>query len=343
MRLNRKYLRLSRTAQSLFATLLVSGGLATSADAAYLPSAIDLSQPGISGAWYDPKSAGQGFVISVMPASDGSSDASYFAGWFTFSTKNRVGIDVSEGVLGAPQWFSAQGKVSDMTATYGPGLGIYTTNGKLGLFDSSPKMAAIGTGWAYVSMVDCDHMHFRYEEDPDNWIDPQWHDMDLVRLLPNVNCSNSIPAVTPQPSSAGLSGAWYDPTTSGQGFAFEFNPNVRGGEVFGGWFTYLPRLYPSTPLIQLDPGQDWYTLQGPYSTASGDASVGIFATIGGAFAAPNTPSTVITTTQVGTAFIHFSSCSKASISYQFFAGDAQGLSRTIQLQRLGPAPAYCTL
>lgn len=331
------------TFKNVFAALMLSSTI-TATHAAYAPNGFDLSQAGISGAWYDPASTGQGFVISVVPLGDGSGDASYFAGWFTYSTKDFVGDDAeASGRPAVPLWLTVQGKASDLTAA-APGLGLYTTNGKLGLFDMAPRVATIPVGHASLAISDCEHIHFHYQTDLDAAGDAKTGDMDLVRLLPNLNCSNSQPAVAPVASAAGLSGVWFDPAASGQGFAFDIHPSADGGHLFGGWFTYLPKLYPGNfPLINLDPAQSSYTLQGSFDAGAANSSVGIYLTSGGHFAAPNTPATVISTEQVGTATVHFLSCSKATVAYQFSAGPAAGLSRTISLQRLGPAPADCQL
>ena len=66
--------------------------------------------------------------------------------------------------------------------------------------------------------------------------------------------------------------------------------------------------------------------------------VGIFASSGGTFNAPGT----VTTTQVGTASLDFSSCSAATLSYTFTTGANNGQHGTIALVRTTPAPAGCS-
>jgi hypothetical protein len=70
---------------------------------------------------------------------------------------------------------------------------------------------------------------------------------------------------------------------------------------------------------------------------------------------PNTATTTITRTRVGTASIAFGaiddgyyregapfSCANALLTYRFDAGENAGRSGSIKLQRLGPSPTQCT-
>ncbi len=319
---------------------LVGLNIAQSALAAdYWISEAQISQPGITGAWYDPAQSGQGLMVNVIPPGSPGGEASYFVGWFTYATDTMFPPNPAI-VNGAPFWLTAQGSAADVSVApganeYGKGLGVYATNGALGRFDAGPKVSSAGVGVAYVAMQDCNHMLFDARDNINHFIGPEEISIHLVRLMPNINCSDSVPPAAPQRSTAGLSGAWYDPATSGQGFTFEVNPLANGGYFFGGWFTY------AAPPARA--GQRWYTLQGPMSFADDTASVGIFETTGGTFVRPNTPATVITTKQVGTATVAFLSCTNATLHYVFSAGENAGHTNDIHLQRLGAAPGYCTL
>ncbi len=315
-----------------------------------LSSAIDLNQHGISGAWYDPASSGQGFVISVIPNVDGAGHSGYFGGWFTYENE---GVTTTPA---APMWLTFQGTTADLaidpqTGKYGPGFGIFENDGTLGRFNAPPVVPATLLGRAYIAMSDCNHMLLHYEVQRGNWIDPPWYDINLVRLLPNVGCvETSNPPFSSFPSYGdvfGFSGAWYDPATSGQGFAFEINPQTNG--IFGGWFTYANDNAP-----QDQRGRRWYTLQGGTASITDVGSdspvptpiyfnhVGIFETTGGSFATPNLPGAVISTTQVGTAAVDFTTCTDASVSYAFTTGENAGRSGTINLKRLGGVPPECS-
>ena len=174
-----------------------------------------------------------------------------------------------------------------------------------------------------------------------------------------MGCVDAQTQPPPHTPGAEFSGAWYDPTTSGQGFAFEINPAVSSGPgrqaLFGGWFTYAP-----FGVDQTLKGRRWYTLQGEVGWSEIElllpdfllGSVGIYETTGGTFATLNSPPTVIRTQRIGTAYIKFGtsgsspyagvvSCSDAYLRYQFDSGENAGRGGEIALQRLGPAPSKC--
>lgn len=86
--------------------------------------------PGLSDAWYDPHTTGQGFFIIVW-----DEIKTIFLSWFTFDTE-RPPEDVT-AILGEPghRWLTALGSYSGDTAT----LDVFRTNG--GLFDSEEPPA----------------------------------------------------------------------------------------------------------------------------------------------------------------------------------------------------------
>lgn len=345
------------------AVALAIGAAATSASAespaSVTPvSGIDLNQSGISGAWYDPASSGQGFVISVMPNVDGQGHAGYFGGWFTFA--DHWSGEYYRQALGTPMWLTLQGDTSFVDPNVGVRLAIYDNDGRDGNFAAPPAVKANQLGWAYLSMSDCNHMHLHYTvEWRADFVDPQWQEMDLKRLMPNVSCTDANTQPPPASAGAGFSAAWYDPATSGQGLAFEINPNVQNAQgaqgLFGGWFTYA-----ADSVGENLKGRRWYTLQGSVYWAQLELlapdflvgnDIGIYETTGGTFATPNSPATVIRTQRVGTAIVKFGtqygsnvylfSCANAYLAYNFDSGENAGRRGEIALQRLGPTPSTC--
>ena len=105
----------------------------------------------------------------------------------------------------------------------------------------------------------------------------------------------------------GLSGTWYDPETSGQGFEFSFttlHASDASSPIFGAWFTYdLPSDDPAA--------QRWYSMQGGTTQGSTRGDVTIYRNVGGNLDAP--PST--SATPVGTGTIKFFSCSSGLFAY----------------------------
>jgi hypothetical protein len=122
----------------------------------------------------------------------------------------------------------------------------------------------------------------------------------------------------------GLTGSWYDPQTSGQGFEVEVYPDLLSpgtGLAFLAWFTY-------DSVVGGAERQRWYTLSGPVVSGQPNASLTIYQNTGGNFNAPPITKSV----PVGTATLSFDSCISGQLSYIFT--DGSGRSGTIPLQRL---------
>ena len=143
-------------------------------------------------------------------------------------------------------------------------------------------------------------------------------------IATNMNIQINIePAVVePPPSFAinqGISGAWFNPATSGQGILFDVEPNTSF--IFGAIFTYE-----TAAAAKLgSPDHRWLTVQGNYSGNS--AQLPIFLTSGGVFDQP----VATTTAPIGTATVSFTSCTEGSIAYVL---NDPPLSGTIPLQRV---------
>ena len=110
---------------------------------------------GISDAWYNPDTNGQGFLIMVFPGIK-----LIFLAWFTFDTE-RPPEDVS-AIMGAPgqRWLTAQGFYDGDTAN----LTIFLTEG--GVFDSAQPAASTdqaGYGTMTLEFVDCSEGLVHYE------------------------------------------------------------------------------------------------------------------------------------------------------------------------------------
>ena len=105
--------------------------------------------------------------------------------------------------------------------------------------------------------------------------------------------------------------------------------------VFFAWYTYAP----NGQQIGGAASQRWYTGQGAYQVGTRSITVPLFQTTGGIFDVPSTPAAA--TAAVGNATIIFHDCANASLNYTFTGGSNEGLSGTIALTRVGPAPAGC--
>jgi glucose/arabinose dehydrogenase len=101
-----------------------AGGIYLLSDGDPAPEVFRIN-PGLNDAWFDPQTSGQGFFITVFPAS-----RTVFAAWFTYDVE-RPPLDVA-ALLGEPghRWLTAQGPYEGDTAT----LDLQVSSG--GVFDS---------------------------------------------------------------------------------------------------------------------------------------------------------------------------------------------------------------
>lgn len=284
---------------------------------------IPVLQPGIAGAWYAPYETGQGFTIDTIAGSN-----TLFVPWFTYTQAG--GNDPANR-----NWFSLQGAAN--TGATSANLTIYTNDG--GTF-ASGTTSSRPVGTATLAFTDCNQgtLDYHFNGDTNGGASGV---ISLARLTPAANdcvladgSTSPVDAVPPANGfTTGQSGSWYDPGTSGQGIEFSITPAADGsrGALFGAWFTYDP-----AGASDDSRSQNWFTLQGDLSgTVAGEATVGIFSTLGGTL--DGTPAT--TTVMVGRATIAFAGCESAVIDYQFddtgLAHAYRGLSGTLNFIRIG--------
>jgi hypothetical protein len=201
-------------------------------------------------------------------------------------------------------------------------LTIYQNLG--GTFDAPPSTSAVPVGSGTLSFESCTSGAFTYAFD-----DGRTGTVPLQNLLPNVECVTTGEPANP-PSDFGLSGAWYEPATGGQGFVININPVAA--QVFVGWYTYAADGDTS------ETGQRWFSAQGSYTVGSSTMELAVFESTGGTFGSSDTE---VTTNPVGTAQISFSNCTMATFGYELTAGELNGSTGLIDLTRLGVSPVSC--
>ncbi len=145
--------------------------------------------------------------------------------------------------------------------------------------------------------------------------------MDMVERYSPDSASNNFGI------NAGMTDAWFNPLTNGQGFFINVFPQI--GEMFVGWFTYdTERPADDLEAVIGEPGHRWLTAQGPYE---GDtAELTIYQTEGGVFDAV-TPAPDTDLAGEGTMTIEFADCNTALLSYEL---TSLGLSGDIPIQRI---------
>jgi hypothetical protein len=129
------------------------------------------------------------------------------------------------------------------------------------------------------------------------------------------------------PINAGLSDAWYNPLTNGQGFLITVFPDLQ--QMFVAWFTYDTERPPENVTAMLgEPGHRWLTAQGPYVGET--ANLTIFVTEGGVFDAVE-PAATTDPAGDGTLTIEFADCANGLVSYEI---NSLGISGEIPIQRI---------
>jgi hypothetical protein len=125
----------------------------------------------------------------------------------------------------------------------------------------------------------------------------------------------------------GMSDAWYDPATPGQGFLLTVFPDRE--ELFLAWFTFDTERPPEDVTAILgEPGHRWLTAQGPFAGNSAELTVNL--TRGGVFDAAEPPATT-EQDAYGTLQVEFLDCSHGNFSYDI---PSLGLSGEIHVQRI---------
>jgi plastocyanin len=278
------------------------------------PTTFNLNQHGLSGSWANAATDSQGIVMTVLPDFYSAGSGFLFGGWFTFDTT----------AAGGQRWYTIQTQV-DSNEDSAP-TPIYQTLG--GAFDTGQATTTTAVGQATIHFDDCTHGSLAY-----NFTDGSGRTgtIPLTRLLANATCATA--GSNPGGGVYLRSGAWADLGNSGQGLVLEFN--APQGVAFGAWYTFLANAGTTAGA----PGQHWYTLQAAMpATFTTLENIGIYDSTGGVFDAHATT----TTTQVGSATITYHSCTSATMTYTFTAGPNAGVSGTLELTRIGTAPAGCS-
>jgi hypothetical protein len=125
----------------------------------------------------------------------------------------------------------------------------------------------------------------------------------------------------------GLTDAWFNPTTGGQGFFITVFPETR--QLFLAWFTYDTQRPEEGAMATLgEPGHRWLTAQGPYDGDS--AELTLFLTSGGVFDAAE-PAAETDLAGDGTLRLQFADCTQGTAQYEITSLDITG---EIPIQRI---------
>jgi len=149
---------------------------------------------------------------------------------------------------------------------------------------------------------------------------------DLLSLV-YVHDYDCEPPQTSIPINYGMTDAWFDLLTAGQGFLITVYPELK--QLFVAWFTYdSERPAEDVNAILGEPGHRWLTAQGKYE---GDtAELTIYLTEGGVFDAKAPPSSTNPAGD-GTMIVRFKDCNSGNISYEV---SSIGQSGEIAIERV---------
>ena len=172
-------------------------------------------EPGISAAWYDPERTGEGFMVEIL-----SADMAVMY-WFTYDSE------------GKQDWYTAQGEITGNRIAF-PEL-LRVSGGEFGPGFDPEKVTRTVVGSASFTWSSCESGTMNWVIDQDGG-ERQQGRMDLVRLsrLMSLSCGIHTP-LPPERPEGQLSGSWYDPSHSGEGYVLEVLFDAR---VLVYWFSF---------------------------------------------------------------------------------------------------------
>ncbi|MEJ8569706.1 CRTAC1 family protein [Elongatibacter sediminis] len=169
-------------------------------------------QPGMSAAWYDPSRSGEGFMLELLA---GGRAVVY---WFTYDD------------AGEQDWYIAIGSVTGRRILF-PEL-LRVSGGEFGPGFDPDRIDTTVVGSAAFTWTGCD------EGAMDWFIGDDQGRMRLQRLSRVMGANCGSPGTDPVSAAAGLSGSWYDPAHTGEGYVLEV---LADGRTLVYWFSFDPQ------------------------------------------------------------------------------------------------------
>jgi len=169
---------------------------------------------GTSGHFYAPERSGEGYLLERLD------DNRAAISWFTYPP---AGIDSDQA------WLFGVGEIVDQTVEFDEllsttGLGFGTE------FDSNSFQTEV---WGELSLefYDCNSGIARWQG-PEAWGSGQQR-FDRLIEIPGLPCGSE--PLPPQFDRPGISGQWFEPSRSGQGW---FIQEIKPGQLFIAWYSY---------------------------------------------------------------------------------------------------------
>ncbi len=282
-----------------------------------------------AGAWYNPDTPGQGFLIEQI------GDVQFLA-WFHSApvfTNTTAGARIETLSPKSLSWLTLQGDAA--TTEKSVPLKIYST--KNGAFATGLADPPRQVGDARLEFQSCTEATLSYDlEELDACAACTGGQIPSIRrgviplrsLLPATGCAS--PTALPAPISH-KTGLFHDPNVAGQGILTVFNQ----GTLFAGWFSFDPQGGADDSAQQL-----WFTLQASNITGNPNRiSSRIYRTLGARRDQQSSTSSL----DIGEAILDFSACDKLRVRYQFNDEEAalamRGLQGVLNLERIGACRA----
>ncbi len=174
-------------------------------------------EAGTSSAWYDPSHNGEGFMLEILA----NNRAVMY--WFTYDRD------------GDQDWYLAEGEIRGNRILF-PEL-IQASGGEFGPgFDpDNVTRKAVGSASFIWSGCDTGAMDWLIDKDGNGRRHGRMNLQRLSRVM-GIDCGR--PSLPPEIEAGLLSGSWYDPTHSGEGYVLEVLTDRR---VLVYWFSFDPQ------------------------------------------------------------------------------------------------------
>lgn len=171
-------------------------------------------EPGTSSAWFDPAHDGEGFLLEILA---GGRAQAY---WFTYDGE------------GNQDWYVAIGEIRGNRILF-PEL-LRVSGGEFGPGFDPDKVVRTPVGSASFIWSSCDAGEMKWVIDRDGGPRRQGR-QSLTRLTRLMGLDCGRPILPPERPEGRLSGSWYDPSHSGEGYVLEVLFDSR---VLVYWFSY---------------------------------------------------------------------------------------------------------
>jgi hypothetical protein len=172
-------------------------------------------EPGTSSTWADPSRPGEGFVIEIL---SGGVAVMY---WFTYDSDGRQ------------DWYMAEGKIRANRILFEELVQVAGGRFGPGFDPDSIVRTVVGSASFIWSSCNSGEMEWLIEEKEGTRRQHGRMALERVSSVLGLECGEPSPQAVQD--GRGLSGSWFDPSHSGEGYALEM---LSGGRALVYWFSF---------------------------------------------------------------------------------------------------------